>query len=331
MADLSAQLGNSVTPQAIYKYEAGKMLPGSPLLIELSRVLNVPADFFFRPFTVQVSGVEFRKKSKLGARERKVIENYTVDRIERYVQIEDITGSQLRPAFAKHAFMVSSVEDVRVLVERLRPEWIKGDTRIQNVICFLESLGVLVIEIEAINSFDGLSGYADNKPVVVVNKNFSPERKRFTALHELGHLVLSFPEKTSTKDVEKFCHAFASEMLFPSSCFLKDTSALFDGKFSLQDLAKFQREYGISIDALLYKARQFNLISDGRYKNYQRIKNSRPAFKMYAEASRIQDETSDRFERLVYKAVNGDLISASKAASLLDVSIDQIMNNSLYV
>ena len=54
MADLSAQLGNSVTPQAIYKYEAGKMLPGSPLLIELSRVLNVPADFFFRPFTVQV-------------------------------------------------------------------------------------------------------------------------------------------------------------------------------------------------------------------------------------------------------------------------------------
>ena len=94
MAGLSAELGNSVTPQAIYKYESGKMLPGSPLLVDLSRVLQVPADYFFRPFAVNISGIEFRKKSKLKVHDRKAIEGIAVDKVERYVEIEDICGCQ---------------------------------------------------------------------------------------------------------------------------------------------------------------------------------------------------------------------------------------------
>ena len=331
MAGLSAELGNSVTPQAIYKYESGKMLPGSPLLVDLSRVLQVPADYFFRPFAVNISGIEFRKKSKLKVHDRKAIEGIAVDKVERYVEIEDICGCQQDVLFKKHEAPVASNDDVIDLVWQLRQTWGIGSNRIQNVIRFLESLGVIVVEIDASEAFDGLSGYADDFPVIVINKGFPSERKRFTALHELGHLIMSFPDEADSRKHEALCNLFANELLYPSSVFKESASDLFKGKISLQDLADIQKEFGISIDAIMYKAWLSGIVSDSRMRNYHVLKNSRPAFKNYAETSRIPDETSDRFERLVYQAANGELISMSKAASLLDMPVESFMQRSFVI
>jgi Zn-dependent peptidase ImmA (M78 family) len=57
----------------------------------------------------------------------------------------------------------------------------------------LEDNFIKVVEVDKPLDFDGLSAFVDNKiPVIAVNKNFPIERKRFTLLHELGHLLLSF-------------------------------------------------------------------------------------------------------------------------------------------
>ena len=70
-----------------------------------------------------------------------------------------------------------------------RDFWNIGSDGIINVIDLLEEHGIKVIEIDAPESFDGLSSMVnDLYPVIVLNKAFSSERKRFTALHELGHL-----------------------------------------------------------------------------------------------------------------------------------------------
>lgn len=331
MADLSAELQGSVTPQAIYKYESGKMLPGSPLLIELSRILGVSPDYFFRPFSVSISGIEFRKKSRLGAKERKSIESIATDKVERYVEIEDICGSLLTGKFKKNTTPVVTDEDATSLAWSLRHEWGLGTDRIPNVIRFLEGRGVIVIEINASDAFDGLSGFANGIPVVVINQDFPPERKRFTALHELGHLVMTFPEGTDERRVEALCNLFASEMLLPTSVFKNAAEEMLRGKISLQDLAELQKEYGISIDAMMYKARHDELIPESKHKNYHILKNTRPAFKKYAEASRTPVEVSDSFERLVYKAVDSELISTSKAASLLNVPIEEVLQKSFVI
>lgn len=331
MAALSAELGNSVTPQAIYKYENGKMLPGSSLLIELSRVLGVTPDYFFRPFAVEISGIEFRKKSRLGATERKSIEGITVDKVERYVEVEEICGLRGKHGFQKDLATIEEESQVISLTERLREAWDLKEGRIPDVISLLERQGVIVIEIEASDAFDGLSGFADDIPVIVINKNFSPERKRFTSLHELGHLMMTFPESMDPRKMESMCNLFASELLLPAEVFREIAGTILRGKVSLQDLAVIQREYGISIDAMMYKAWKLGMIPESKYKNYHIMKSTRPAFKKYAEASRIPDESSDHFERLVYKAFNGDLISTSKAASLLDVSADEVLEKSLVI
>lgn len=331
MADLCGRLDNSVSRQAIYKYENAKMLPGTPLLIELSRALEVAPDYFFRPFNVRLSGIEFRKKTRLGKKEIKSIQMAAVDSIEKYVEIRDICAGDVQPAIQKNSELVSSDKDVQDLVERLRERWGLGNQRIANVIVLLESLGVMVIEVSAKDSFDGLSGYANGIPVVVINKAFSPERKRFTALHEMGHLLLSFPEGTDERRIESLCNLYASEMLLPSSVFRIVASDAFKGVFSLRDLAGIQEEYGISIDALIYKACKLSMISEKKHGSYHVLKNTRPAFREYAERSRIQNETCSKYEDMVYKAYTKELISASKAATLLSIPMDEVAQRAMVV
>lgn len=71
MAELVEKVADIVSKQAISKYEAGKMLPNSTVLIKLAEVLGVKVDYFFRPFKVSLSGIEFRKKAKMTEKARK--------------------------------------------------------------------------------------------------------------------------------------------------------------------------------------------------------------------------------------------------------------------
>lgn len=50
------------------------------------------------------------------------------------------------------------------------------------------------------DTFCGLNGTLENgTPVIVINRQISTELKRFTALHELGHALLHFPENMDEK------------------------------------------------------------------------------------------------------------------------------------
>ena len=174
-----------------------------------------------------------------------------------------------------------------------------------------------------------MSGFINEKyPVIVVNGKKTVERRRLTILHELAHLLFNeyFSKDVSEYNKETYCNAFASEMLIPTAV----VESVFTREFkemSLSELCLLQQDYGISIDALVMKAHQLDLISENRYRYYYIRKNQSQSFKDYAEKSRFIEKSTERFESLVYKAVIRDLISESKAAALLKVSVEEVHNN----
>ncbi len=327
---LSEALGGIVSPQAIYKYESGKMLPSSKVIIELSRIFEVSMDYFFRPITATIKNVEFRKKYKLGAKERKSIESRAEDILERFMEINEICNKPLKE-FTISEGLVSTKEDVLSIAANLRSKWNIPDDGIDNVIAFLESLGIIVIEIGATMDFDGFSGMSEKTPIIVLNKDYPSERKRFTALHELGHLVMRFESNVTDKEVEKFCHLFAGEMLIPASQMKSKLGDISQRKFSLKEFANLQKIYGISIDALMHKALDFGFIGDSKYRNYNILKRTNKLFSDYAEKSRYVEEHTDRFEKMVYRAYADELITGSKASSLLGISMQDMMENAMWV
>lgn len=323
--ELCSRLNNKVSSTAIEKYEKALMMPSSDVLIEISKALNFTLDYFFRPFVIPIDDTkfEFRKKSSLGAKKIESMKCQVVSEIERYLEIENISENNVKFTLDYSNTIIENESDAMIAANRLRKDLNIGSDAIVSAIELLENNGIKIIEIEHDEKFSGTCNKAGDVPVIVINKNMSPERKRITIFHELGHLLLHFADGVNE---EQLCTIFANEVLIPSDKFKKLIGESRHG-ISLVELQAIQKEYGISVDAQMAKAAQLNIITSNRYSSFHKKKNAVSEFKSAVEQSIYKEESSNRYKRLVYRAMASDLISTSKAAALLNVSVNQVRNN----
>lgn len=321
----------SVSKQMISKYEKGESKPSSPVLIELAKALGVKIDYFFtQSFEVDLGAINFRKKSKLTQTRLNSIKEEVKIRLSNYLEIEDIL--QIKSTFGNSVAKqkVTSLEDIEKVVLHLRNEWEIGLDPLHNIIQLLEDLEIKVIEIEEKeNLLDGMAAFVDDKyPVIVVNKIFGIERKRFTLLHELGHLLLDLPE-CDEKTEETYCNQFASEFLFPTQSVYREFGLKRD-RISFKELEPIQRKYGISIQAIIYRLVNVGVLPKNTIEGFYKRMNFDADLKAYVNQERFETaEFSKRYEQLVYRALTQELISISKASSLLGVSINDINTKAL--
>lgn len=320
-------MGRIISKNSISKYEKGEMLPSSTVLINLAKVLKVSPDYFFRPFSIEVGDFDFRKQSSLRIKDINRIKEKVSDYIERYIELEQIVSESSDFNNPVGNIKIHSIEGVDSASIALRNKWNIGNSPIQSVVELLEYNNVKIIEIDAPEGFDGLSAYVNNKyPIIVLKKDIITERKRFTALHELGHLVLDIDKSLDKNQIEKYCHRFASSVLI--------TQDVINGiignkrtRLSLNELKELQEKYGISIDAIMYRLKELNVISRGNLNEYYKKKRRDSDFKEYVEKSRFNtNEISNRFNTLLAKSLSEELLTYSRASSLSMCSIEELKN-----
>ena len=319
--ELCERLGGQISSTAIAKYEKAKMIPSSQNLIAIADALGFGIDYFFRPFTVSIdyNSFEFRKRSSLPGKKETAIKERIALLIEKYCEIENITHDGV-PFNLNYGQLLGSDNDARSIGARFRQDLNLGTDCISTPIEVLENNGVKVIEIIADSKFDGSCLKNIELPVIVLNKDIISERRRLTLFHELAHIVLRFEEGA---DVERLCNVFANEVLLPSVV-LKSLLGEHRKSLSWKELKLLQETYGISVDAILVKAKQIGIISDATHRSLCIDLNRNSELKKRVQESVYPKEESSRFERLVYKALSDNLITLSKAADLLDCSIDQV-------
>ena len=328
MDQLVANIGGIITKQAISKYEKAKMMPNSMVLAALATALDVDVDYFFRPFTFNVNELKmsFRKKSSTSVKDVNSLKVQIQDEVERYLEVEEILGKDKQSALQLECGYLSESSQMRKQANKLREEWQLGLDAIGNVQDILEAHGIKVICTEAPLEFDGVSGVINGKDyIVVLNKRQEHvERRRFTTMHELGHLLFDkhFSPTLTLREKEKLCDAFASEMLLPSIVLQGIFSP--GDKISTSEVRQLQVVYGISFDAIMHKLYELDIINDSKYKAYCIRKNQNVALKRFVEDSCYNEAFSTKFETMVYAAAAKDLISTSKAASLLHSSVGTV-------
>lgn len=328
-----AGLYETVSTTALEKYEKGLMMPqSSRLLCTISEALNVPIDDLMRPFAVTIDcrNFSFRKKSRLGKKKVEEIVLNIQNRIEKYVEIEEILNIKSEFDADLSDVIVDSEQNARKAAMRLRDEWGLGLGPIPQPIQVLEMHGVKVIEVnEDPTLFDGTSNKIEGIPVVVINtankddENPDIERRRFTLFHELGHQVLHFPADLSEKDEEHMCDTFANEMLIPEVTFKR----LFGEKrqgILIGEVKNIQREFGISVRALMVKAKQLGVISENYHRHFCIRMNGDKALKAFIDHNEMQETKTTRYEQLIYRALAMEEISISKAASLMNIGVDEL-------
>lgn len=322
---LSSQMGGIVSDSAIDKYEKGKMMPSSSVIIKLSEILEQNIDYFFRPFSVNIdaSSIKYRKKASLGKKELISIQEYVSNELEKYIEVENIANEQESFKINYSDIIIETEDDVLSIASRLRKDLELGKSGIISPIEILEGLGVKIIEVNTTDKFDGFSFTVSGIFVIVLNKRFTPERKRLSLFHELGHKILCFSDKIDDKTEERLCNIFANEVLLPSDVFISRIGR-FRNSISLIELKDLQSQYGISVDAMIVKARLLNIISSNTYASFFKKKNKIPAFKETAQKSIYPEEYSVRFKRIVYKLLANEVITISKGANLLNISVNEV-------
>lgn len=330
----------SVSSTAIERYENGVMLPDSEAVMKtLADALETTVENLMRPFTVSIdfSRFEFRKKSKLGKKAQEAIILKIQQRVEKYVEIEQLIGEEPKFDVDFSSHEVRTFNDACNVAKMLRIKWHLGMGPITQPIYVLEMNGVKVIEVEEDSpDFDGTSNMVEGIPVIVINsKDYSDrnskkanneERRRLTLFHELGHQVMNIPEDiTDDKIRENLCNAFANEMLLPSETF-KQIIGEKRSSISFAELKSVQASFGISVRAIMMKASQLGVISQNRYLGFCIMLN-KPEYawkKVSLDSSCTPQQHASRFGSLVYRALTGNTISKEKAADLLEVPISTI-------
>lgn len=326
----SDMMGNIITKQTLSKYENGVMLPKSDIVIALCDALEINPDYLFSYKSSTPKNIRYGKLQGLSKREEMAITSIIENTIERTGEIEDICGKE-------HSFNsiiteqpVKTLSDIYQTASMLRQSWKMGNAAIVNVINLLESNGVITAEIDALDPFISQHAILDDTiPVIAINSNMDAESYRFAVLKELAHAILCFDKGFDNKKKEHFCSVFANEMLLPHGVFLSVIGEK-RHEIALMELKYLQKEYGISVDALMAKARYFGVISSKHYSDYCKNLGSADSTKK-SEPGSITKEKVTKFESMVFKALTSGIITQSKAAALLNTTTVDVVHNFVIV
>ncbi|WP_340560745.1 helix-turn-helix domain-containing protein [Streptomyces sp. GSL17-111] len=276
--DVAHALG--VTPAAVGQYETGVSRPRPDLVPRLAEVLGVPATFFLvgRPSNrLDSSMAHFRslRSTPKSQRERALAFAEQVWELtyalERRIQLPLVdlpgfAGGEIHPG-------AELPTDPAAAARELRRRWGVGDGPVTHLVRRMESHGIVVVMPPASDpsaaTVDAFSTRAA-RPLVVLTANRADDvyRHRFTAAHELGHLVLH-GEATGDSRQEKEADAFAAEFLTPQGSILP----LLPKRMDLARLAELRQVWGVSIHSLVYRCRELGLISDATTsRTYQRLR-----------------------------------------------------------
>ncbi|WP_158860970.1 helix-turn-helix domain-containing protein [Lunatibacter salilacus] len=330
---LADRINNFVTKQALSKYEQGQVVPDAEMIGILADALHVRPDYFHTDTVIEFGEIEFRKLDSYPAKEKNRIVEIAKNKLSRYIELEEILGIETKLHNPLDGMAINSLRDIEKAAEALREAWGLGSDAVSNVIELLEDHHVKVIEIDSEESFDGFATWVNGKdiPLIVLNKaifEHKIDRKRFTALHELGHLLLDV-NGYEDKQKEKFCHAFASAILIPEKTLRKELGGK-RNKLSMNELGAIKQQYGISMQALVYRAKNLGLISENYLKQFYIVFNQL-GFRVNEPVAYEGVEHSNRFSQLLFRALAEEFISISKAAALKNQKLAEFRKENLVI
>lgn len=146
-------------------------------------------------------------------------------------------------------------------------------------LCRNMGIPILLHEFEDGNS--GASAMVNGNPIILVNRNDSPERQRFTAAHELGHIMLGHVGKyklvnrepsPNDNPIEQAANVFASRLLAPA-CVLWGCNIHTADEIAVNcKISRQAAEYRAARMEILYKRNAFLTSSLERevYENFKR-------------------------------------------------------------
>jgi Zn-dependent peptidase ImmA (M78 family)/DNA-binding XRE family transcriptional regulator len=269
-----------VSRQSISKYENGDQSPSPEVLEKISETLRLPVDYFITPRRRSVdteSATFYRSLSAATLTERLRAE-------KRYLWLQDIVAylMTLVEFPEKNLPKFGIPEDPELITEQLiesialelRKYWGLGLGPISNMVWLLENNGIIVscygLETATLDAFSQIQ--YDRPYIILGTDKCSTARSRFSAAHELGHLILhqgltskDIRNPKTLKLIEAQANRFSGAFHVPEKAFSEDFLAMDLDFFRLK-----KTKWKLSIAFFIQRAKDLGYIDESKYRLLRR-------------------------------------------------------------
>jgi len=311
-----------VSPSHMSRIEKDFMEVGENHLKSISTVLGYPEDFFYQEGETLPPALALRK--------RNIVAQKIMLPIEAQVNIYRLNVEKLLKAIG-HPEINLPVLDIEKLgspaeaARKLRKLWKIEKGEINNLTKVLEDNGMFLINFDFdTERVDGMSILANGKfPIVFSNKRSLGDRQRFTLAYELGHLVMHLQTNPSfTRDISHEANEFAAEFLMPE----KDIKGDFKDGVNLNVLADLKRKWKVSMQALLYRANDIGVITDGQKRYLINLFNSMNIRRREPAELDIPRENPMKLRDLITNYKNKQRLNVKQLALFFNSNEDEFLS-----
>lgn len=276
--EAAALSGSALSSAAVSQYELGLAVPSAATLEALAGALRVGPEFLTEDaadLDVELPAY-FRSLRSTSAQQRRW-SRHMVQLVHRLAQvlhehvelpernIPRVPADPYQPELDRRAAAEAAAEKVRRL-------WKLPRGPVSDVVGTLESHGVVCLRLAIDDSrIDAFSVNFDDHPVAVLGTDKDKwDRSRFDAAHELGHLVMH-EEAAGVPEAERQANEFAAAFLMPAA----DIRRSLPNRADWALLMDLKRQWGVSIGALLMRAKTLAVMSDAAYLSATKVMSAR--------------------------------------------------------
>jgi Zn-dependent peptidase ImmA (M78 family)/DNA-binding XRE family transcriptional regulator len=249
-----------VTPAAIGQFERGDSRPRPGTIAKMSLALHMPPAFFAERVFHEIHEDEahFRrlratsKRARDEARAQVELLADLVECVERRVRLPEV-------ALPRDLGTVPETA-----AKELRERWSLGAGPVATMVGLLERRGVVVARLRSSSDdVDAFSCWLGGRPFVLLSSNKdAPDRSRFDAAHELGHLAIHHDVRPGDQTTENEAHRFAAEFLMPADSIIGELPA----RLNWRRYFELKARWGTSIASLVRRAHDLEVISEASYR-----------------------------------------------------------------
>jgi Zn-dependent peptidase ImmA (M78 family)/DNA-binding XRE family transcriptional regulator len=256
--ELAEKLG--ISPAHMSKMEIGMVEIYDEYIDKLADILDFPKSFFFQEFEPMQPILNHRRRNKVAQK--------LITQIDAQINVFSMHISKVSQELELkfNTFPCLDTEQFGSpynCAKELRKIWKLKEPVIDNLSKIIEDKGIMIV------SFNFGTDRVDSRTVITpegqaiifVNKSLLGDRLRFSLAYELAHLIMHHCAMPSMdRDLGSEANKFAAEFLMPDKDIKKDMKEA----LNLDLLGKLKLKYKVSMQSLVYRADDLEIITDNQ-------------------------------------------------------------------
>ena len=316
----------NISRQTLNNYINGATLIDFEKLLNIASLTNRNVDFFYK--TNQAFGnYKFRSDVPINTDLKIKFE----ERIRKYDELEKI--NKISPFQLKIGLYLDKFDRDRIenMAEKTRCLLDIGvDNSISNPIYELEKNDIKIIQFPAENH--DISGFSANNEklgdCIFLNSRCTIERRFFTAMHELAHLIFHKDDYRGDLKVENervkedIANEFAGLLLVPSKSLKEFITNNFIEKISFDDVINLKKYFNVSAKCIIRSLSRDGIIDKKEHEQLnKKVDEKVDPYNEPDPIGKDRNIENYRFKNLVKKAFLDEEITVSKIAELLEIPV----------